>query len=235
MSVSFKHLLAAGLLAMPFCVLAAGTATIQGQDGSRFTLEYDGSQLRLESSRHRNVHLIANGDSVYAVTTAAGQPLVVSGGAVMSLLSAQGGQKFATGSEDIRSFTSLTSTGRYETVAGIRGAIHQLKYVDRGGRQRTEEIVLSEHPEVAQMTRSFGRAAAAFQQGAGVDNEGSRALLRELENRNLGLLRFANHYQVVALQTTAPSPARFQLPAAPMQLPGLQGLGSLIPGLGGAR
>src|SRR5690606_3381564 len=102
---------------------------------------------------------------------------------VMSLLSAQGGQKFATGSEDIRSFISLTATRRTESVAGIAGTIHELKYVDRGGKQRTEEVVLSENPDIARMTTSFGRAAAAFQQGAGVDNSGSTALLKELETR----------------------------------------------------
>lgn len=235
MPLKFRNLLAASLLAAPMLALAAGTATIQGSDGTRFTLEYDGSHMRLESGKHRNVYLVSNADSVYAVTNAAGQPLVVSGGAVMSLLSAQGGQKFATGSEDIRTFTSLTSTGRKETVAGIPGAIHQLKYVDRGGRQRTEEIVLTENAEIAQMTRSFGRTAAAFQQNAGVDNAGSQALLDELSSRNLGLLRFANHYRLVSLQTTPPAPSRFELPAAPMQLPALQGLGGLIPGLGGKR
>src|SRR5690606_24015599 len=65
-----KRSLAIVCLAMPlpFSVLAAGTATIQGSNGDQFTLEYDGSQMRLQSDKQRNVHLIANGSSIYAVT-----------------------------------------------------------------------------------------------------------------------------------------------------------------------
>lgn len=221
---------------LPFSVLAAGTATIHGSNGDRFTLEYDGSQMRLQSEKQRNVHLIANGSSIYAVTQAGGQPVVVSGNAVMGLLSASSGRKqFASGSEDIQEFIGLKSTGRSETVGGIAGKVHTLEYIDRAGKRRSEEVVLSEHAEVAEMTNRFGRIAATFQQNSGVDNAGAQQLLRELDRRKMGILRFADHYRLESLNTATPSQARFQLPAAPMQLPALQGLEALVPGLTGRR
>lgn len=232
----FKRSMAVACLAMslPLSVLAAGTATIQGSNGDRFTLEYDGSQMRLQSDKQRNVHLIANGSSIYAVTQAGGQPVVVSGNAVMGLLSASSGRKqFASGSEDIQQFIGLKATGRSETVGGIAGKVHTLEYIDRTGKRRSEEVVLSGHAEVAEMTNRFGRIAATFQQNSGVDNTGAQQLLQELERRKMGVLRFADHYRLERLDTTPPSQARFQLPSAPMQLPA--GLEALVPGLTGRR
>ncbi len=220
-------------LSLPFAALAAGKATIQGSNGDQFTLEFNGSQMRLESDKHRNMYLVANGNSVYAVTAAAGQPLVVSGNAVMGLLATQGGNRqFATGSEDIQKFVSLEPTQRQETVGGIAGTVYKLQYIDRSGKQRSEEVVLGKDADVAELTRVFGRTAATFQQNTGVDNAGAQELLQQLDSRKLGVLRFANHYRLVALDTTPPSPSRFELPTPPMQL---QGLEALIPALTGRR
>src|SRR5690606_16342207 len=129
-------------------------------------------------------------------------------------------------------FVSLESTGRNETVGGIAGTVHKLQYVDRSGAKRSEEVVLSDDPQVVEMTAVFGRTAARFQQNAGVDNAGAHALLQELESRQLGLLRFANHYRLVAMDSEPPSPTRFQLPTPPMQM---QGLEALLPALTGRR
>lgn len=220
-------------LALPLAALAAGKATIQGSGDSRFQVEFNGSRLRLESAQHRQVYLVANGNSVYAVTSAAGQPLVVSGSAIMGLLATQGGgRQFATGSEDIQQFISLEATGRQETVAGLSGKVYDLQYIDRAGQQRKEELVLGNAADLVELTTAFGRTAASFQQQAGIENTGARRLLQELETRELGMLRFGQHYRLVALDTTPPAPSRFELPAMPMQL---QGLESLIPALTGRR
>jgi len=224
--------LAAAILAFPLAALAGGTAIIQSGEG-RFTLAYDGTRLRLDSDQHRGVRLIARDGKVYAVSSAAGQPIVVEGSAVMALLGARGGkQPLATGDQDIARFVSLEPTGRKETVGGLTGTVHHLTYVDRNGRRRTEEAVLSDNPALAELTRNFGQVATAFQQSTGVDNQGARDLLQELASRELGLLRFADHYRLVSLDTTTPPASYFQLPGSPLQL---QGLESLLPALTGSR
>src|SRR3546814_9286413 len=73
----------------------------------------------------------------------------------MALLGARGGkQPLATGSEDIDRFVSLEPTDREETVGGLTGTVYHLTYVDRNGRRRTEEAVLSKNPALAELTRS---------------------------------------------------------------------------------
>ena len=218
----------AALLLSPLAVLAAGKAVIQGGDKT-FILEYDGPQLRLQDERRPGIHLISRQGQLYAVTSAAGQSIVVSGGAVAGLLQAQGGgrSQFATGSEDIQRLVSLEDTGRAQTVGGVRGTIHRLTYIDRGGQQRTEEVVLTRDAEVAELTRNFGQAALAFQQSSGVDNSGGQALMQTLDQRGLGLLRFGKHYELTSLDRTRPAASRFAVPASS----GLSGLEQLIPGL----
>lgn len=226
----------AALLLSPLAVLAAGKAVIQGGE-TTFTLEYDGPQLRLQDERRPGVHLVSRNGQLFAVTSAAGQPIVVSGGAVAGLLQAQGrgrGQ-FATGSEDIQRLVSLTDSGRAQTVGGVRGTIHRLVYVDRSGNERSEDVVLTRDPEVAELTRHFGQAALAFQQSTGVDSSGGQALMQTLDQRGLGLLRFGKHYELASLDRTPPAASRFALPSSSVGVPGLNGLEQLIPGLGQRR
>lgn len=211
---------------------AGGLAVVQGENQRQYTLEYDGAKLRLQSDAYRGLHLIAHNGTVYAVTSAAGRPLVVEGKAVLGLLSRTGGNQQLTGNEDIARLVSLEDTGKRETVAGLAGTIYRLTYVDRQGQTRTEEAVLGKQAGVAELTQAFGRIAADFQRSTGVDNQGALSLLRELEQRRLGLLRFGRHYQLVSLDERTPAAARFALPAQAMQLNGLE---NLLPGLLGTR
>ncbi len=230
--MSSARLAFAALLLSPLAVLAAGKAVIQGGDNT-FIVEFDGPQLRLQDERRPGIHLVSRQGQVHAVTSAAGQPIVVSGGAVAGLLQARGGSRgqFATGNEDIQRVVSLTDTGRAETVGGVRGTVQRLVYVDRAGRERTEDVVLTKDPDVAELTSRFGQAVLAFQQSSGVDNAGGQDLMRMLDQRGLGLLRFGKHYQLASFDRTRPDASRFALPASS----GLGGLEQLIPGITGRR
>src|SRR5690606_24583351 len=122
------------------------------------------------------------------------------GAAVLTLLKGVTGQQQpATASDDIKRFVDLKATKRNESVAGFQGTIYELTYVDRAGRSHTEEMVLTTNKQIAELTRSVGRVAAAFQRDAGVDNVGARELLQTLESRGLGLLRYTDKFQLISL------------------------------------
>lgn len=229
---SLRRFLLCLALGLPVYAQAAGTAVIQGDDQKQFVLEYNGSDLRLESDAYRDLYLVARNGTVYAVAQAGGQPIVVEGKAVLGLLTRAGGGRQLTGNEDLARFVSLEPTGKKESVAGLPGQVYRLTYVDRQGKTRTEEAVLGNTPELVQMTQAFGRIATDFQRNTGVDNQGAQALLGELQARNLGLLRFGRHYRLVSLNPATPPAARFALPNTPLQLGGLE---QLIPGLLGTR
>lgn len=221
------------ILMLPLCHAAAGgMAVIQGENQRRYSLEYDGTQLRLQSDAHRGIHVIAQSGTVYAVTTAAGHPLVVEGQAALGLLARTNGNQGLTGNEDIARFISLEATGGRETVAGLAGALYRLSYVDRQGKTQAAELVLGAQPAVVELTQAAGNLAADFQRRSGVANQGAQDLLRELAQRNLGLLRFGRHFRLVSLDERTPSADRFTLPAQAMQLKQLE---NLLPGLLGRR
>lgn len=211
---------------------AGGLAVIQGENQHQYSLEYDGAKLRLQSDAYRGIHLIVQDGTVYAVTSAAGRPLVVEGKAVLGLLARTGADQSLTGNEDIARLIALEDTGQRETVAGLSGAVYRLTYVDRQGHTRTEAAVLGAQAAVVELTQAVGRVAADFQRSTGVDNQGARDLLRELDRRQLGLLRFGQHYRLASLDQRTPDADRFALPAQAMNLNGLE---NLLPGLLGNR
>lgn len=222
------------LLLAPLAAAAAGQAVIQGEGQRAYTVDFDQRNLRLEDNQRRGIHLLSRDGVLYAVSSAAGQPIVVSGNAVIGLLNA-GGRQAATGTDDIQKLVSLKPTGRSQTIAGIRGTQYTISYVDRGGRTRNENLVLSDDPDLRLLTHGFGQAVLDFQQRAGVDTQGARELLAELERQGKGLLAFGQHYRLASLDRNTPSPERFALPGSPMQLPALNDLQKMIPGLGGGR
>ncbi|GAA5233804.1 hypothetical protein FOZ76_07060 [Verticiella sediminum] len=223
------------LLCLPLVAGAAGQAVIQGENQRTYSVDFDQRNLRLEDSQRRGIYLLSRDGVLYAVSSVGNQPVVVSGNAVIGLLSGGGNRQFATGSEDIQQLLSLEPTGRSETVAGIRGEQYAVNYIDRSGRNRTENVVLSTDPDVVTLTRAVGQAAIDFQQRTGVDTQGARALLAELDKQNRGLLGFGQHYRLASLERGAPPAERFALPGAPMQLPSLNDLQGLISGMGGQR
>src|SRR5690606_22124056 len=117
-------LLGAAVLCLPLVSWAAGIATIDARN-DQYTLEYDDQRMRLESANRPQIYLLAHNDSLYAVTSAGGQPLVIEGKAILGLLAVGGkGSPVATSPDDIAKVVSLQPTKRTETIAGIHGQVN---------------------------------------------------------------------------------------------------------------
>jgi hypothetical protein len=106
-----------------------------------------------------------------------------------------------------------------------------LDYTTAQGERRSEEMVLAKHPALNEMNLAMAKFSASLAAAMGrADTPGSAAVEAELRHRNLGLLRYGQDYRVVTVSTRTPDAARFTLPAAPMAMPDLGGLGGMIGG-----
>jgi len=219
---------------------AAGVAEIAGADpASRMRVEFDGDRLRMQplgSDAGGPSYLIAREGKVYAVSQQDGRPMVIDVGAMMQMLGPMLRQMAPPQTfDDVGEFRSIRPLGRQETVAGIVGAVHEVVFVNREGREERKEIVLSGDRRLVEMGRAMMSMGAAFQQALGqAPAAGGEALEQRLRERNEGVLRFGTEYRVLSLSGTTPDSARFRLPAEPMAMPAMGGLPGLAPAPGAA-
>eukprot|EP00611_Tribonema_gayanum_P017410 TRINITY_DN30070_c0_g1_i1.p2 TRINITY_DN30070_c0_g1~~TRINITY_DN30070_c0_g1_i1.p2 ORF type:complete len:150 (-),score=45.65 TRINITY_DN30070_c0_g1_i1:108-530(-) len=122
-------------------------------------------------------------------------------------------------------FVNLTGPGRIETIAGFSGRVWLLTTVNKAGRERQDELVLTSDARVRELTDAMlatGRIVArAFPE---LDADANEQLAKELRNRGTGLLRIGNSFLLERLDPATPAAARFALPSEPMVLPDLGGL-----------
>ena len=226
----------AALLAAPVAE-AAGSATAVTNDGKggsdRVRIDFDQGRLRVDSDNKSEGYLVTRDDQVYLVSQMGGRPVVMQ---LNSMISAFGArmQSFVSGTDGVREFVSLTDTRRRETVAGVGGQVFELIYVDGKGVKRRTELALSRDSRAVEMSAAFRGLMLSFQRQAKVtEPAGSAELWARIDRLGMGVLRFADRFEVATLSATAPDPTRFELPAAPMSLPDLGPLKGILGG--GAR
>ncbi|MBV2182695.1 hypothetical protein ACWKWV_05175 [Castellaniella ginsengisoli] len=210
---------------VPAGALAAGVATVQAGDRT-LTVSFDGPDARVDVGGIGQGYLLMRDGKLYSVMRAAGQPLVMDGGAMARLL---GGGALQPAPDMIRSLGRIEPTGARETVAGRAGAVYAVSYRDEQGRNRSGRGVLGKQPEVRELTRVLGRMAVLLQTAAGQPPDGARQVLDALEEKGLGLLAYEKQFRVERLAATPPAPGSLELPAPPTQLP--PELGRLLQGV----
>ncbi|QHS10597.1 hypothetical protein [Sinimarinibacterium sp. NLF-5-8] len=227
--MKFKPLLTTlALSALPLIAFAGGTVTLEmgsGADKTRGQLEFDGSKIRMDAAGADEGYLLVHDQSAYAVTRQDGQTMVID---LASMGKMFGGLVEQMGSElpgqDVSKFIGLKKTGRAETVAGIKGEVHLLTYVDDDGQQKTDELVLSSDPRLREMTQALFTLSHAMARAFGVKADqinGTDKLAKELLGSNSGILRMGSDFRVSSINAASPAAARFALPAAPQQMPDL--------------
>ncbi|HEX4871327.1 MAG TPA: hypothetical protein VFV27_03350 [Nevskiaceae bacterium] len=239
MTLSFRPLLAPALLALilivPHRAAAAGQALIEARDEGQqgqVQIEYDDAgRVRIDplGEAAGQGYLVVREGKAYSVARVEGQLMVMDMGAMMKmmggLMAQQGLQAPKLGSEGMVRLLSLEDAGRSETVAGLSGRVHTLRYVDAQGKTREETLVLSADARVRALSAAMIAMGEVMTRLAATPPQpGADALAAELKSRGQGLLRFGSQFAVVRLSADTPAASRFELPAAPMELPDFGGL-----------
>ena len=227
MKIRFSILSVLALTFTPLFAWAGGVAVIEsGVDPSygRSTIEFRDDQIRMElEGAGVDGYMLMRDGSLYTVTTQGGQPFVMDLGVMINML---GGfmEEQPTLEAPISNLVTVESTGRTEQVAGISGQVYNVTYIDEGGRQITEEVVIGNHPALRTLSRtleSWSRTMAEQMNSDVVDYEDT---MGQLLTRGDGILRLGSHYRLVSIDGNAPPASRFELPAAPQQMPDLGAL-----------
>ncbi len=195
---------------------AAGSATITGgEQGDQMLLEYSGDKLSMGVGGGGTERMILRDGKMFMIS---GETVIDAG----SMMGRIGQQAPNMGADDMDQFKSLTATGRSETIAGIKGDVHLLQYVDGDGQAQSKELVLSRDARAVELSNALMVMSTTMSKLANIDI-GREEAKWQAALAGRGVLRADNDFRVVSFGG-APAASRFELPSAPQSLPNLQGL-----------
>ncbi|MFV8816685.1 hypothetical protein [Haliea sp. E17] len=205
---------------VPFAANAGGSAIIDsGRGGTeQMRLEYDESLVRMGMPGQADNYMILRDGQMYSVISQDGKPMVIAMNSMMRKIGGMAGQQNMLGDDDLHKFVSLAPTGSSEQVAGISGKVYRLTYIDNGGKQRTETLVLSRDKRAREMTRAFMQMSTTMMEAMQTPQPEGREKFESVMD-DQGMLRYGDSFQVVSFGDGTPSAARFELPAKPTELP----------------
>lgn len=197
--------------------LAAGSANYRMNGETTMHYAWRGDAVRMHTDQQDGYMLLRDGE-MYAVSEHEGQTRVMAISGMMQAFGSAASQ--STAPAQVESYT-LTPTGRTQTIAGISGETYTATSVLADGSRETAEIVLTDDPLVAEMTRVMAPIGSSF---LGQDNP----VAQEFLARGQGMLRFTddegNTVVLTSISAEAPPTSAFELPAEPMQMPNLGAL-----------
>lgn len=213
-------LLLATLLGLP---AFAGSAIIESGEGSdrhRAELEYRDGKLRVQAQGQGDGTMILRDGRIYTIA----EGMVIDLAGMAGMLGQSGMNAISSGPDDLVRYLGLDNTGRSETVAGVAGKVHLLRYVDRSGKPHSEELVLSADPRARELGEALQLMSTGFREILGQPEAPGEAQL-QASLKGQGVLRYGKEFRVVSFGGAQPSAARFELPSAPQQLPSLGSFG----------
>lgn len=210
----------------------AGTAVIEAGDdkeSTRVTLEYRPGLLRMQPQENKEEGtMIVRDGKMYSIAGG----MVIEMGSMINQLgkSMPMAQTPGTGPDNVSQFVGIRKTGRSETVAGIKGDVHEIQYKDENGRLVTEEAVLTRDARAREMRQAMELMSQTMR--AAVNRPETAAEKKMMAAyADQGVLRYGSNFRVVSLSDETPPASRFELPAKPTQMPNL---GELLGGGGAA-
>jgi len=230
-----KYLLVSVFLLPGFVIsqglFAAGIATMQGEKlQDRIGLEYlGGNKVRMDVSQQKggNGYMLVRDGRAYMVSNSDGKNIVMDMAQLGSMASSMGADM--GGNEAFKSeLIDYRVTGRSETVAGYKGDVYILTWRDNEGTH-TEEAVLSSHGNVREFSQAWMYLAETMIRSLGQQSIQDNSMWNFMERERKGILRLGKDFRVVSIESKDIDPYRFTLPAKPMQMPNMGGIGSAMP------
>lgn len=210
----------------------AGTAVFQSKEGganstTRFEyLNESTSRMDVEGQSNADSYMLFKDGKALVVTHTQGQTIVMDMAQLTSMASSFGA---ATG-QSTKGFTSsvdsMTATGKKETVAGIKGEVYRLEWVENG-EKRQDELVLTKDKKARAYTRAWMNAIRVMQKAGAQQEIKGDHLVARLDKKKLGILRLGNRFELKSIKSSTPDTARFEVPQSTMEMPNL---GSLFGG-----
>ncbi|MCG7599284.1 hypothetical protein MHM84_05760 [Halomonas sp. McH1-25] len=200
-----KKLLAGMMLAAAVPAFADGTATIASNDSQQdMQIQWAGDKMRMDFPSQQHGYMLMRDGKGYMVTQQGGQPLIMDMSMLRDMSDSMGDDTGAMASQ-AETVDSLEATGETQTVAGIDGEVYRLEWTDRGGQSHEDTLVLSDDPLAHEMLAAFQNYVEAVM---GRADPIGKAILE----RDLGMLRFGDRFEVTDIADTSPDAGTFELP-----------------------
>jgi hypothetical protein len=209
-------LLTLAALTLPTAAAAAGgSATIEStsaEESLQFEVNWRDDMVRMDFPQQPDAYMIVRDGKGYSVSSQGGQTMVLDMSSLQKM--GQGGDKQSAGvgSSEFQTLDLLEATGDTVTIAGIEGEIHAIEWTDQQDESHRGTVVLSANPQAQSLTAALRTAAEAM--GAAEADPLSEAVLE----RDMGVLRFDDKFELVSISGDAPAASEFELPAEPMSL-----------------
>lgn len=202
--------------------LAAGQATLEtADDGKPMTmnLRWSDDNLRMDFPSQQDGYLLMRDGKGYLITRQQGHTVVMDMAMLKGMADAMGADAAGYRAQQAESVEGLEATGEHETVAGLDGEVYRLTWTDRSGKRQTDDVVLSDDPLAVELLGAFQSYVNA------VMNEPD-PIGTTLLDRQLGMLRFGDKFELVSIDATAPAADAFAMPQNAMSMQDmLKGLG----------
>lgn len=214
----FRHsrsLLFMLMAALPLAASAGGVATLQSgkstdaSDVSRF--EWLDLHTIRAAQGSTDYTLVLQGKP-YMVDMRGAKPTVIDWAASRREAAAMG-RSMGTNKPDFLQHCTFTPTGRSETLAGITGHVYRMSWVNEDGKPQTEDAVLTDNPQVVEMTQAY----LSMMDALFGDARGTAELRKSLPHES-GFMRIGDEFHLVSISDKTPAASDFRLPAKPMTM-----------------
>ena len=175
--------------------------------------------------------MLVNDGILYIVSYDDGEPMVMNAASMMKSFGPSLSKMSPAGASE--ELVSIESTGRSETVAGIEGEVYIATTRTEKREEVTRELVLSEDERAVEFMQgmlSFADAGMEVVGEQAFEEESTKTMQRFLDMEQLGLLRSGDDFVVTDLSGERIADSRLALPAEPMDLQGMGGLGAMMGG-----
>ena len=221
-------------LAAAAMTLLATAATGQAEGRISFTADagdmgqmtmterWQGDALRTDIEG-MDAYMMMRDDTVYSITAAGGQIMVMDLGQFKDMPGAGAGQGPSQDQAGVvfpEKIESLKDVGETREVAGITGDVYDVEWIDNTGKARTDTAVLTDDARLLEHQALKMRLVRA------ISDEEPNPLLQDLQDRGLAVLSFGDRFQVTEVSGDAGPAGDFELPAEPVDLGDMMNMGN---------
>ncbi|MAT92938.1 MAG: hypothetical protein CME59_10100 [Halioglobus sp.] len=196
----------------------AGTADVTDAEGNTMRFEYRGDLLRVNMDQEGAAgYMLLRDNNLYVVTNSDGNLMVIDANQAWGMF----GSMAAGATPDMvaNEVVELSATGEKEQIAGITGEVYRLRFRAEDGSERESTLVLTDDPRARDFRDAMHNFATTMSKTVGKDYKAATDDFHgRLAAMNMGVLRYGDDMKVSAINQDSVDPARFELPAAPMDL-----------------
>jgi hypothetical protein len=170
-----------------------------------------------------DAYMMMRDNTVYSITAAGGQIMVMDLGQLKDMPGAGAGQGPSEEQAGVvfpEKIEDLRDIGETREVAGITGDVYEIDWIDNAGDSKTDTAVLTDDPRLLEH-QSLKTTLIST-----ISGDDPNPLLRELEGRGLAALSFGDRFLVTEVGDDAGPAGDFQLPAEPMDLGNMMNMGN---------